>query len=480
MSHRLVRRIAAPAFRLLALIVFFLTGACSGIVSGDRPSGPSRPPRYVFLFIGDGMGSAQIKLAELVRGEKPPLAMTAFPVSGTASTHAANRRITGSAAAGTALATGRKTTIGTIAMSVDRSADLESVAELARKRGMRVGIVSNVSIDHATPACFYAHAASRDSYAEIARQMASSGFEYFGGGFAKGALDDGRPAGPLLRTMEDSGYTVVGDRRGLENAVRGKKYWAYGDYDRSGALGYRIDGGGDRLRLADFVRAGIRLLDGERGFFMMVEGGKIDWACHANDAATTAREVEDFDEALGAALSFYRRHPAETLIVVTADHECGGLSLGNAAGGYSLHPELLRHQKASFEVFSGKVRRWAGLGNVSFSMALDSAKAYFGLGDVSRDSLLALSPRERAMLMKTYRASMGGGSGGSGYGPGDPLTEGIVSTLNSKAGIGWASEAHTAVPVPVFAIGSGAHEFCGVYDNTDIAKKIIRIAALRD
>ncbi len=478
MNHRLVRRIAAPAFSLFAWIAFFLTSSCSGSLPDDRQSGLSRPPRYVFLFIGDGMGSAQIKLAELVRGRKTPLAMSAFPVSGTASTHAVDREVTGSAAAGTALATGRKTTIGTISMSADHSADFETVAEMAGRRGMRVGIVSNVSIDHATPACFYAHAASRDGYYGIAMQMASSGFEYFGGGFAKGALDSGRPAGLLLRTMRDSGYAIVGDRKGLENASQGKKYWAYGDYDRSGALGYRIDGGGDHLRLADFVRAGIGLLEGERGFFMMVEGGKIDWACHANDAATAAREVEDFDEALGVALSFYRRHPGETLVVVTADHECGGLSIGNAAGGYGLHPELLRHQKVSFEVFSGKVRSWAG-GGVSFPMALDSAKAYFGLGDVSRDFLLALSSREKAALKKAYRASMNGGSGGSGYGP-DPLTEALVSMLNSKAGIGWASDTHTAVPVPVFAIGKGADQFCGAYDNTDIAKKIIRIAALRD
>ncbi len=424
------------------------------------------------------MGAAQVKLAETVLGGENALRMTSFPVSGTASTHAADRLITGSAAAGTALATGHKTTIGTIAKNGDHSADLKTLAELSRDRGMRVGIVSNVSIDHATPACFYAHARSRELYSAIALQMASSGFDYFGGGYARGGLESGRPAGGLVDTMRKSGYTLIQGRSGLENAVPGGKYWAYGAYDGSGALGYRIDGGDRRLRLADFTRHGIRLLDNDRGFFMMVEGGKIDWACHANDAATTAREVEDFDEAVAVALSFYRRHPDETLIVVTADHECGGLAIGNTATGYDSHPELLRHQKLSFEAFARKVRRWAERKNVSFPMALDSARVYFGLGDVSRDSLLQLSAEERKALEKAYRSSMRRGGGGIAYGSGDPLTVALVATLNSKAGVGWATDAHTAVAVPVFAIGSGARAFCGSYDNTDIAKKIIETARL--
>lgn len=457
---------------MLMLIAGLFMTACStsGMQHTGRDSLAADVPKYVFYFIGDGMGTAQVKLAEAVLDGDDILEMTTFPVSGMASTHAENRYITGSAAAGTALATGYKTTIGTIAKSGDHSVDLKTMAEMARDKGMRVGIVSSVSIDHATPACFYAHAESRNSYHEIAVQMASSGFDYFGGGYARGDLDNGRSLGKLVRTMKDSGYVVIQGWEALGKAVAGRKYWAFGNYESSGALDYAIDRAPDALTLADFTRHGIRLLDNERGFFLMVEGGKIDWASHANDAATTAHEVVDFDGAIGEALDFYRNHPEETLIVVTADHECGGLALGYVDKAYESDIGILRHQKSSFRVFADKVVQWAERKDVTFSMALDSAKVYFGLGDAQLDSALALTSEEKTALKKAYAASMNG--------KGDSLTVTLIRLLNHKAGIGWTTGSHTAVPVPVFAIGKGAHAFCGVYDNTDIAKKIIRVADL--
>ena len=470
-------------FRLIRVLLFvaaLFIAACSttDTLHPSKTGSVTDAPRYVFYFIGDGMGLAQVKLADAVLEDGSALEMTTFPVAGVAATHAENRYITGSAAAGTALSTGYKTTIGTIAKNGDRSADLKTMAEMARDKGMRVGIVSNVSIDHATPACFYAHADSRRMYPEIAVQMASSGFDYFGGGYALGDLENGKPLGALVETMKDSGYTVIQGWEALGKAVPGRKYWAYGSYESSGALKYAIDRAPDNFTLADFTRHGIRLLENDRGFFLMVEGGKIDWASHANDAATVAHEVVDFDLAIAEALEFYRSHPDETLIVVTADHECGGLALGYADKAYESDLGVLRHQKLSAQAFAEKVSRWAESKRVSFSMALDSAKVYFGLGDATLDSALVLTPEEKAALKKAYTASMSGGNGGQAYGKGDPLTVSLTELLNHKAGIGWTTGSHTAVPVPVFAIGKGAHEFCGVYDNTDIAKRIIKIADL--
>jgi len=419
------------------------------------------------------MGFAQVKLAERLLESGDSLEMTSFPASGMAATHAENRYITGSAAAGTALATGYKTTIGTIGKNGSHTANLKTMAEMSRDKGMRVGIVSSASIDHATPACFYAHADSRKMYAEIASQMASSGFDYFGGGYALGDLENGRPLGTLAGTMQDSGYAIVQGWEALGNAVADRKCWAFGSYDGSGALGYAIDRAPDGLTLADFTRTGIRLLDNERGFFLMVEGGKIDWASHANDAATAAHEVLEFDEAIAEAVSFYRRHPDETLIVVTADHECGGLALGNTATAYAGDPALLSNQKLSFQAFADKVNGWVERKDVSFPMVLDSAKVYFGLGNSSLDASLTLSPRERKAISDAWKASREGSGSALTYGSGDPLTVTLIATLNEKAGIGWTSSAHTAGLVPVFAIGNGANRFNGVYDNTDIAKKLI-------
>ena len=463
---------------LLAAALFVTACGASDSIRPDKAGHAHRVPRYVFYFIGDGMGPAQVKLSEAVLEVGESLELNGFPVTGTATTEAQDRYITDSAAAGTALASGYKTTVGTIAKNGSHTADYRTMAEMARDKGMRVGIVSNVSIDHATPACFYAHADKRNMYADIAVQMASSGFDYFGGGYARGDLENGQPLGRLVEIMKDSGYAVIQGKKQLEQAEPGQKYWAYGEYDGSGALDYAIDRDSTDITLADLTRLGIRLLDNESGFFLMVEGGKIDWACHANDAATTAHEVVDFGEAVEQALEFYRNHPDETLIVVTADHECGGLGLGHRETRYDGDIRLLRYQKHSAEVFSDKVARWAEKKNVSFSMALDSANVYFGLGNVQIDSALALTEAERAELKKAYRASMGGRIDRNIYGKGDPLTVMLTRQLNRKAGIGWTTGSHTAVPVPVFAIGAGAHEFGGVYDNTDIAKKIIRVADL--
>lgn len=465
---------------VLAAAVFITAGGIAGALHPGKAGSSTEAPKYVFYFIGDGMGVAQVKLADAVLDEGETLEMISFPVSGMAATQAENRYITGSAAAGTALATGYKTTIGTIAKSSDHSTNFTTVAEMAREKGMRVGIVSNVSIDHATPACFYAHADSRKMYPEIAVQMASSGFDYFGGGYAFGDLGDGKPLGKLVEVMKDSGYAVIQGREALSKAVSGRKYWVFGNYDGSGALDYAIDRDGGSLTLADFTKHGIRLLENDRGFFMMVEGGKIDWACHANDAATAAHEVVDFDRAVEQALEFYRRHPDETLIVVTADHECGGLALGYADKAYESDIGILRYQKLSAQDFAAKVSQWVERKNVTFSMALDSARVYFGLGNIQMDSALALTPGEKKALRDAYAESMNAGNGGQAYGRGDPLTVMLVTLLNHKAGVGWTTGAHTAVPVPVFAIGNGAHEFCGVYDNTDVAKKIINITRLSE
>ncbi len=480
MITRFIESSGLRLMRIMVLITVLFTVSCgtTGQVQPKTAKDHSGAPKYIFCFIGDGMGMAQVKISDAVLEAGQTLHMTTMPIVGMSATHAQDRYITDSATAGTALSTGYKTTIGTIAKNRSHTKDLETVAEMARDNGMRVGIVSNVSIDHATPACYYAHADNRNKYPEIAYQMASSGFEYFGGGYARADLDKGKPLGKLINTMRDSGYTVIQGWEALGRAVPGRKYWAYGSHDASGALAYAIDRAPDDLTLADFTNQGIRLLDNDRGFFLMVEGGKIDWACHANDAATTAHEVVDFDLAVAEALEFYRGRPEETLIVVTADHECGGLSLGHRSKGYESAIGILVHQKISAQVFAEKVSRWAEQKDVSFSMALDSAAVYYGLGNVRLDSALFLSPDEKKELQQAYTASMNGGDGGQAYGKGDHLTATLTKLMSHKAGIGWATGSHTAVSVPVFAVGAGSREFTGVYDNTDIAKKIIRVAGL--
>jgi alkaline phosphatase len=276
--------------------------------------------------------------------------------------------------------------------------------------------------------------------------------------------------------MQSAHYVIARNKTELEALKPGTRCWTYTDYDTKGALNFAMDRQTGEIELAEFTREGIRLLDNPKGFFMMVEGGKIDWACHANDAAAAAHDIKAFEKAIAEALAFYHRHPRETLLVVTADHECGGLSLGRAASGYETRLDLLRYQNISQQRFAEKVATWKKQGTVTFPMALDSVKVYYGPGNVDADSALALSDTDRNTLLETYTATMKADF--SGTKSTDTFTPAISGILNSRSGIGWNSNAHTAVPVQVFAIGQGAEAFKGFYDNTDIANKIMQIGRL--
>ena len=446
------------------------------------PKESAKAARYLFLFIGDGMGPAQVQLSGALLQNGQSLTMTSFPVLGMVTTHAANRFITDSGAAGTALATGCKTTIGTISMAANHLDTLKTIAEMAKAKGMKTGIVSSVGIDDATPACFYAHNASRSNLYDIAVQMASSGFDYFGGGYSAGNFPENQAKskafrGDITALMHSAHYIIARNKTELEAIKPGTRCWAYSDYDSKGALNFAMDRRDSETKLAEFTREGIRLLDNPKGFFMMVEGGKIDWACHANDAAATAHDVESFDKAIEEALAFYQLHPGQTLIVVTADHECGGLSLGNRENGYETRFDLLRHQNISMQRFAEKVSIWKEHNTVTFPMALDSVRVYYGLSFAHADSALALSARDRDALREAYKTTMKTGSAGTKST--DTFTPSVNSILNNRAGIGWSTNAHSAVPVQVFAIGCGAETFKGCYDNTDIPKRIMQIAGLK-
>lgn len=499
-----------PFSYLLALTIILTLLSCSNVNSGSE--GPAEEhqnsPKYIFFFIGDGMGMAQVNLTEAalaiddfdIKHQSTTenevygsMNFTGMPVFGMQTTYAQDRFITGSAAAGTALATGHKTTIGTIGMNGDHTTEFRTMAEMARDKGMKVGIVSSVSIDHATPASFYAHTNSRDNYYSIGQQLTQSGFDYFaGGGVRWNSYDNEGQAEDFnlfLEAAESNGYTYVDTRADFDQLEPGsgkviatlEKFRT--DPSDGAALPYILDldeyeSENDRITLSEFTQKGIELLDNEKGFFMMVEGGKIDWACHANDAASVIHNTIEFDKAIGHALAFYEAHPDETLIIVTADHECGGLTLGYAATKYSTDFSLMAHQNVSYVSFTNRVKEWAEEGNMSFEEALSAAREAYGLGDPELG--LELNEKEIEDLKIAFELSMGGEpeKDNKKYGGDDPFTLTLTHILNHKAGITWGSFSHTAVPVPVFAIGQGAEAFEGYYDNTDIAKKIMERTAI--
>ncbi len=474
---------------------------------GYGQSGEFITPKYIFFLIGDGMSMTQVHTAEgyLQQTQVGPdkegtsgvkqLNMTRMPVIGLQNTFASDRFITDSAAAGTAMACGHKTSCGTIAMDSSRTKAMPTIAEKARDKGMKVGILTSVSIDHATPACFYAHQPDRGMYWQISMELSRSDFDFFGGGGMKGekvsdgkrSLQPGKPKAAAdndpLEAVRSKGYSIATNRAELQAIEPGTKTFAYSkDFiDGDWSMPYSIDKPEEDLSLAEYTREAIRILDNPSGFFMMVEGGKIDWACHANDARTVIGEVLAFDEVVGVALDFYHKHPAETLIVVTGDHETGGLAMGFAGMNYDTAFEVMARQKISFQNFTDTVLKdykeqadWDDEDDDMDSEIKELLDNYFGL-DYSE-----LSDFERALLEKAYDQTMTrkrskGQEFSLLYGGYEPLTVTATHLLNRKSGISWSSYSHTAVPVPVYAIGAGSHMFEMMFNNSDTPRKMAEI-----
>lgn len=473
----------------LLAFAFLCTGALSSQATQTTDYYKGKSAKYVFLFIGDGMGIPQQVATEAFMGKD--LVMRSFPAVGITTTPAADRFIVDSAAAGTAMSTGQITNVGMIGMAPDKGS-VKTVAEMAKESGMKVGIVSSVSIDHATPAAFYAHVPSRSLYHYIDHAIAESGFDYFAGGGLKdpkGKKKGINSRGDAMEAIKMAGYTVIDNRDSfLQLSKKSGKVLAYNEWlQDSGAMPYAMDSRKNKdITLAEFTRKGIELLDNDKGFFMMVEGGKIDWACHANDAKAAIMDTVAFDEAVREAVAFYKKHPDDTAIIVTGDHECGGMTLGFSGTQYDSHFDVLKAQYVSFQYFTDDVLKLfikENQGNVSFEALEPTITHYFGLefsGD-EKSNPMVLKEYEVASLKDAFTQTMLGAVVKTGldaerlYGGYDPLTVAITHIVNNKAGLAWTSYSHTAVPVMTSAMGVGAESFNRAYHQSEIAKKIMAI-----
>ncbi|NCC65056.1 MAG: alkaline phosphatase [Spirochaetia bacterium] len=454
-------------------------------------AGQNVSPKYVFMFIGDGMSQVQVNAAQIMKGnyEKGNLSLqkltfTEFPVIGLQTTYDATSFCPDSASTATSLSSGFKTHSGVIGLGIDKQFVGKTIAERVKEqKDWKVGIVSTVTLNHATPAAYYAHVPSRNSYYDIGLQLVESGFDYFAGGSISKATDGGKKS--IYTVLEEAGYLVTDDRAQILalNADSGKVYAQSPRIQDGGAMPYSLDMDDQDITLAQFVEKGIEVLDNEKGFFMMVESGKIDWACHANDAASTINDLLAFDAAIAQAVKFAQKHPEETLIVVTGDHETGGMTIGFASTGYTTALQILEHQKMSYVAFDALMNeRMANDPSMSFEDALVLVKDCFGL--VSPDQradipALVMSDFEykkleeafkQARLPKNQRASSQ--ESYLLYGGYNPFSVTVTHILNNKAGIGWTSYAHTGTPVGVYASGVGSELFAGSYDNTQVFHKL--------
>ena len=433
--------------------------------------------KYVFYFIGDGMGVNQVNAAETYLGALEgrigikELCFPSFPYVGLVNTQSATNGVTDSAAGGTALASGNKTKNGALGVLKDLTTPITCIADWAREAGAAVGITTSVSVDHATPAAFYAHIGSRNEYYKIGEQLTKTDVDFFGASdFNKPENPDGGP--DLYEQAKQGGFTIVrGYKEYQKKAKKAEKMILFQPEEASkverGSIPYAIDRTKNDLTLQDITRAAINFLmkkqDKKDGFFLMVEGGKIDWGCHANDPVFIT-ELIDMDNAVKVAYEFYEQHPDETLIVIAADHETGGLALGK--GPYELNLKAVASQRMSAVKLERELN--AKREKMGDAFNWDEAKKFlsenFGFwGDVQ------VSDEQTARLERSFKELQ------EGKGPGR-LAGTVKHVISECALIGWQSGGHSNGYVPAFAIGVGAEQFHGRFDNTEICKKMAKAA----
>ena len=478
-----LRRLAVSA--LLSALVLIPAEA------RKKASNPEpKAPKYVFYMIGDGMGFNEVYGAQnynQVTGDGPEyINFTQFPVRTVITTFSASSLVTDSAAAGTALATGVKTYNGAIGVDNDHN-PVNSVCYWAHQKGFGTGIATTVGVNHATPAAFFGHADNRNEYDKLATQLIEADFVDFaaGGGFLNEASKTGRDSKYFEDKAKEAGIAVFHGKdqfRGLASH-KGRVLCFNVDPDRT-ELKYAIDQKPGDTNLSDFVRAGIDYLYGhfaEKGFFFMVEGGKIDGAGHNDDAKCNIKETNDFHAAIDVVLAFYDQHPDETLILVTADHETGGLQLGN---NYMMHPELLKSRSLSEDEINVRFRALAGVGSDRKPLpgrtvpTWEQVKAFLG-EYIGLWNTIEVDEKQEAAFREMYHNAFELDEEEvveSLYSTSNRIVSDAIMYADRQAGYLWTHGSHTGSPLGLYVKGAVATEFNTCTDNTLIPQFIKRLA----
>ena len=445
-------------------------------------AGKAADAKYIFYFIGDGMGMGPVLAAETYNREvlknDKPLTMMQFPTVSWCMTYSANSPVTDSAAAGTALATGTKTKNSMLGMSPHTVA-VESIAKRLHDLGYGVGVVTSVAPDDATPGAFYAHVPNRSKYYEIGCQAAASGYEFIAGAGLRGVKDKDGAETDLLDVMKKNGVRVIYGPEEIKKIdsrcvmlvnTKGSPLWN---------IGYTIDSVAGSLTLpliAETCLSHLEKTTPDR-FFMMVEGGNIDYALHANDGGAAITEILNFDETIKLAYDFYLEHPDETLIVVTADHDTGGMAMGNTKVKYKAPLDKFSYQRVSKEAFSDYCKAIARDRRI---YNWEDMKIYltenFGLF-----THIPVSEAEESRLKSLFEAAIvmrNSEDQKTLYATFNSFAVEVFRLVNDAAGIGFTTMSHTGNPVPVFAVGAGAENFTHLNNNCNLPKLILKAAGL--
>jgi alkaline phosphatase len=421
--------------------------------------------KNLIVLIGDGMGPAQVTLGRLYAQKY--LGMNKLYLDdyliGMNSTYAGDSSykgqsgiVTDSAASATAFGSGIKTYNGAISVTNEEVAKpVASVLEAAEWAGKATGLISTARITHATPAAYASHVRQRGMENAIASQYAESGVDVLLGGgerhftaneetahYGKTKREDNKD---LVKQFKDAGYAVVYNKEELTK-FNGEKLVGFFDDSH---VPYNLDRGAETPDLADQLTKAIEVLEKDKdGFVIMLEGGRIDHAGHANDAHSVAKETIEFDKAFKAAIDYAKANPG-TSVMVTADHETGGMSVGSRSQ-YNAYLDIMKQQTASSEKIGSELNEAEDAAAVRAIV-----EKYTGIKDLSEAEVnLIVSGNEWDGSKSSY------GREGS-----------FNAVMSYRTLIGWTGHGHTGVDVGVYAYGPVADDITGFTDNTDFAKE---------
>lgn len=421
---------------LLLSILSFANAA--GADETGPTKAPSRPKNIV-IMVGDGMGPSYTSAYRYYKDnpDTEEVEQTVFDrlLVGMASTYPASVSgyITDSAAAATALATGVKSYNGAISVDTQKQ-PLPTILEKAKSLGLSTGVAVKSQINHATPAAFLTHNESRKNYDAIALSYLDSNADVFLGGGQKYFSAE------LLAQFSAKGYQHITRLEDLATIAQPKVLGLFAEVQLPWAIDEK-----DAKKLSTLTQKALSLLSqNDQGFVLLVESSLIDWAGHNNDIATAMGEMDEFSNAIEMVEQFVREHP-DTLMVITADHNTGGLSIG-ADNNYNWNPEILRNISASTD-----------------TLALDAISGEQWQADLARGLGFELNEQEMAKLNIARMQGL------------ETMAVAIRHVIDKRTNTGWTTGGHTGVDVQVFAAGPASELFNGHQDNTDIANKIFSL-----
>lgn len=466
----------------LCSLGFAIACLCVGLLlQADESPFCSKKPKYVFYFIGDGMSFNHILGAEQYNtekaGAKEPLRLnfTQFDTRNFVTNYSTSNLVTDSAAAGTALASGVKTGNAHIGVDVEGN-ELRTLADVASDLGYKVGLVTNVGINHATPSCFYGHTSDRFGFPKLVDDYIASDIAFIAGSTIMDMKSG--PQDPKYKPITTAELAERVRNAGIELSVdvdaaakiSGKRVALVANDKVNEHVPYVIDRKGDEKHtLVNHTKAAIEYLSREskEGFFLMVEEGKLDYSAHEQDAVTTFHEINELAAAVELALEFAKQHPDETLIVVTSDHETGGMVLG--WDHYEIRMNLLAAQKTSALQVTKTFQRMRKEGVSDWAAYKRVFSENLGLW-----STVPVTKEEEALLKHDfYDIFLKYGPMVDGlYNKNEFVVYHALEILNRHASIEWNSLYHTGMYIPIYAKGVGEKAFLECRDQTEIPKAI--------